>query len=380
MTGKERVRRAINLEPTDRVPLGFYVVDYDTIERVIGRKTYVRNKIETQIALWEGRRAEVVESYRRDTVEFYQKIELADLITFKEAPFVPPKDYDPDPPRRVSAETWEHRDGRVWKISELANDIVCVHDPHAREVEYTAEMFDAPVEAKPPDPSVFEACDYIVEHMGRDRYIAGASGGLTALVLLGGMERGLMAYLLQPEVVRAATRHSLQTQNAADAWAIRPGQDGVLVEQDMAATKGPMISPPMFREFCFPAMRERVQRLRARGQQVILHNCGNNRPLMAMLVEAGVQCYQSLQSIPDMEIGRLKAEFGERLCFWGGIALENLIQGTPQDVRRNVREALARGAPGGGFILGPSHSIAKNTKYDNFMALLDEFGKWADRY
>jgi len=380
VTGKERVTRAINLQLTDRVPLGFYVVDYDTIERVIGRKTFVRNKIATQIALWEGRREEVVESYKRDTVEFFRKVDVVDLITFKEAPFVPPKDYDPDPPRRVSEDTWEHPDGRLWKISELSNDIVCFENPHARDTDYTVQTFEQPVKAKPPDPSVFEACDYIVEHLGRDRYIAGASGGLTAMVLLGGMERGLMEYVLRPDLVRAATRHSVDSQNAADKWAIRPGQDGVLLEQDMASTKGPMISPAMFREFCFPAMSERVQRIRSRGQQVILHNCGNNRLLVRMFIEAGVQCYQSLQSIPDMEIGSLKAEFGDRLCLWGGIALENLIQGTTQDVRRNVRNALARGAPGGGFILGPSHSIAKGTKYDNFMALLDEFARWADRY
>jgi hypothetical protein len=31
------------------------------------------------------------------------------------------------------------------------------------------------------------------------------------------------------------------------------------------------------------------------------------------------------------------------------------------------------GAPGSGFILGPSHSIAYGTKYDNFMAMLDEY-------
>ena len=38
------------------------------------------------------------------------------------------------------------------------------------------------------------------------------------------------------------------------------------------------------------------------------------------------------------------------------------------------------GAPGGGFILGPSHSIAKNTQYDNFLAMLDEFVSRRDKY
>ena len=60
--------------------------------------------------------------------------------------------------------------------------------------------------------------------------------------------------------------------------------------------------------------------------------------------------------------------------------MENLIAGSTGDVRKAVRIAMERGAPGGGFILGPSHSVAKNTKYDNFMAMLDEFVKLRDCY
>ena len=39
MTSKERVRAAIAGEPVDRIPLGLYAVDCDTVERVIGRPT-----------------------------------------------------------------------------------------------------------------------------------------------------------------------------------------------------------------------------------------------------------------------------------------------------------------------------------------------------
>jgi uroporphyrinogen decarboxylase len=60
--------------------------------------------------------------------------------------------------------------------------------------------------------------------------------------------------------------------------------------------------------------------------------------------------------------------------------VECLISGTPAETRQAVRQAMDRGAPGGGFILGPSHSIAANTRYDNFMAMLDEFVSLRDRY
>ena len=167
----------------------------------------------------------------------------------------------------------------------------------------------------------------------------------------------------------------MAVQNIQDAWNIRPGQDAVFFEQDMAASKGPMISPELFREFCLPYMKERVSRVRSLGKQVILHNCGNNRVLMDQFIEAGIQCYQSLQSISDMELGGLKRDFGKHLAFWGGISLEVLLTGMPEDCRKNVRQAMETGAPGGGFILGPSHSIAKGTPYYNFMAILDEYMK-----
>ena len=380
MTGKECVRRAIDRGTTPYVPLGFYVVDYDTIEAVIGRETYVRNKIKCQVALWEGRRDEVAESLKKDTVAFFQKIDCCDLITFKEALALPAKGYQPPKVKRIGDSMWELEDGSIWQASELTNDITCVELPEpVRHAQPKLEDYLEPVNEPEPDPSVFEAWDYVIEQLGKDRYIAGASGGITAMIDLPGESGGLVGYYLMPEIVKAASRQSVARQNQRDRWWIRPGQDGVLMEQDMASSKGPMIAPALFREFCFDAMKERIGQVRARGQQVILHNCGNNRILMDQFIEAGLQCYQSLQSIPDMDLGALKRDFGKHLAFWGGIPVEDLIAGTPEDCRRSVRRAMQAGAPDGGFILGPSHSIAKGTRYDNFMAALDEYVRLRDK-
>ena len=382
MNSKERVRATIEGKPVDKIPLGFYVVDCDTIEKVIGHKTYVRDKIGAQIAFWEGRRDEVVESYQKDTVEFFKKIDCVDLITFKEAPIVPPKNYESNPPKRINDEIWEDDEGRVFKVSRLSNELVCVKDPTKKDLDdFTPEMFPVPKETdlNPPDPSIFEACDYIVEHLGKDRYIAGKCGGITALTLVGGQETGLMMYAAKPEVVQAANRRSVTIQNIMDKYFIRPGQDGVLLEEDMAGTNGPLISPNQFRENCLPYLKERVEHIKQFGQQVILHNCGDNRLLMDMFIDAGIQAYQSLQTNAGMEIGYLQKKFGQGMIFWGGVALENLIRGTTDDVRKNVREVMRKSAEARGFILGPSHSIAYGTKYDNFRAMLDEYQKLAGK-
>lgn len=380
MNSKERVTAAIARKPVDMVPLGFYAVDHDTVAKVIGRPTYVRNKIKTQIALWDGRRDEVAESIKKDTVEFYRKINCADLILLKEACLLPPKNYDPRPPKKIADDKWEDSEGRIYQAAWQANDIHCIHDPVQKQKEFSVEDFNGPVEDQPPDPSIFEAVNYLYENLGEERYIAGTTGGVTALTLPGGTEKGLMLYALQPEVILAANRHAVAAQNAQDNRYIRPGVPGVLMEQDMAGTNAPLVSPAMFRELCFPFLKERISHVKQFAPQVIFHNCGNNIPLMDMLIEAGIDCYQSLQTTAGMEIGKLKRMFGDRLSFWGGIPLETLILGAPEDVRQAVRLGLERGARGSGFILGPSHSIAMNTRYENFMAMLDEFVKLRDKF
>jgi uroporphyrinogen-III decarboxylase len=380
VNARERVQAAIARQPVDRVPLGFYAVDHDTVARVLGRPTYVRNKIDLQVALWEGRREEVAAGLKQDVVEFYRKIDCADLLLPKEAQLLPPKDYQPDPPRKIGVDLWEDLQGRVYKAVRQVNEIQCVHDPTRGWRDYKLEDFEGPVTITPPDPSVFEVFDHVLAELGQERYVASPTGGVTAVTLLGGTEQGLMMHLLQPEVVLAASRRSVAVQNQQDQYYIRPGTPGVLMEQDMAGSNGPLISPTMFRDMALPFLRQRVQHVRQLAGQVIFHNCGNNIPLMDMLIACGIDCYQSLQTTAGMEVGRLKEEFGDRLCFWGGVPVELLIAGTPSQVREAVRQAMERGAAGGGFILGPSHSIAMNTKYDCFMAMLDEFVALRDRF
>jgi hypothetical protein len=378
MNGRERVQAAIAHQPVDCVPLGFYAVDHDTIERVIGRPTLVRNKVETQIAIWEGRRDELVESYKQDSVEFYAKIDCADLILFKEAPLVPPKGYEPDPPKKIGDDLWEDRDGRIWKADRNANDIMVVYRPSSLK-KFSVDDFPLPADIEPPDESIFEAFDHLVAQLGEERYICGVMRA-GPMPMLGTFEEAMIVYALYPQVIHAANRRNVTIWNAWDQTYYRPGIAGVHIEQDMAGSNGPFISPKMWREMCLPYFAERITHIKKHVSQVTFHCCGRTIPLMDMFIEAGVDCYQSLQTTAGMEIGSLKAMYGDRVAFWGGIPVELLIAGTQDQVRAAVRQAMERGAPGSGFVLGPSHSIAYGTKYENFMGMLDEYVRLRDKF
>lgn len=376
MNSKQRVHAAIAREAVDKVPLGFYVADCDTVEKVIGRTTFVRNKPATKLALWEGRRDEVAEGLKQDTVEFYQKLDCVDLICFKEASMLPPKDYDPDPPKKIDEETYEDTAGRIWKLNWESNDVAVVYDPTPLVEEYTPEMFPEqdPDTFAEIDESCFEVCDYLVEKLGRERYIA-SNTTLNCMPLPGGMEHGLMQWGLAPDAIEACARQSCARARFYDAVRIREGTDGALIEEDMAGTNGLMVSPTQWREISLPIMRERVASIKKHTEQVVLHCCGRTVDIMDDLIGAGIDCYQSLQTFAGMGPDILCPTFGARMAFWGGVPTEVLVSGTPEEMRGAVRITMEKTSDFPGFILGPSHSIAFGTRYENLMAMLDEFDR-----
>jgi len=376
MNSKERVAAVLEGRIPDRVPWGEFAVDFDTVEKVIGHETYLRAKAKSRIAFWEGRHAEVAESWRKDHIELHGKLGL-DIVTFPMATLEIPPESDDPPPRRIDNSTWEDKYGRVYKYSAIAEDITCVKDPVMETRIYTASEFEKEPEPAEQDPRSRAILDGVIERFKNEKFICGPSGGEIGLILVGGMERGLMEMVCDPGLVRAATGYYLKKQNLDDEVFIHPDSDAVLWGCDLGHRTGPFISPAMFRDFFLEANRARTRRIHEKfGKKVIQHCCGNVNSLLDAFVEIGFDAYQSIQPTADMDICRIKKTHGDRITLWGGVAVEHLLAGTPEDVRHDVRRAMECARPGGRFILGTSHSVAVGSRYENFMAMLDEYWKW----
>lgn len=372
MNSKEVVNAVLNHEDSEYIPLGVYMIDYDIAEKILGHETYMRNKPKIQLGLWEGRRNEIVQSIKEDTAELYKKLGCIDILLPGKSPgIVPPADYVPPRVKKTDRNTWEDEEGNIYKFSYRTNVVKTIKKPQ----KYRKEDFEGDPEYKLPDESTMEAHNFFVEEMKKDRFLAGRAGGFSILMLLGGMTNGLMQLYLNPEMVKNAIKYNIKKDNFLDKFYIREGIDQIFVEKDFGTTKGPLISPDTFREFCLPAMKERIKNIKKYRDKVIFHSCGNTWKLIDMFIESGIDGYQSLQTDAGMNIKPLKEKYGRKLCFWGGVSIENLLEGKPEDVRRDVRYAMEHGKKEGGFILGPSHSISYGVKYDNFMAMIDEHDK-----
>ena len=85
----------------------------------------------------------------------------------------------------------------------------------------------------------------------------------------------------------------------------------------------------------------------------------------------GVDVLDPIQPIgPEMAPERLKADFGDRLCFHGGIDMQRLLpHGTPAEVRAEVRRYCESLGRDGGYILAPAHLFQPDVPPENILAV-----------
>ncbi len=71
---------------------------------------------------------------------------------------------------------------------------------------------------------------------------------------------------------------------------------------------------------------------------------------------------------------------GKKLSFWGTIDEQYTLPfGTREEVKREVLERIKTMAPGGGFIISPTHHVQLDTPLENFLTFLNtakEFGRY----
>lgn len=156
---------------------------------------------------------------------------------------------------------------------------------------------------------------------------------------------------------------------AAEATAGRI--DLYLLISDLGSQNGPLISLTMFRQFVAPYIQEMVDCIHGLGGKVLYHSCGGIRPFIPELIRLGVDLLDPIQPIgPEMSPERLKADFGNQLCFHGGIDMQHLLpHGTPQEVRAEVRRYCDTLGRDGGYILGPAHLFQPDVPPENILAV-----------
>jgi len=204
-------------------------------------------------------------------------------------------------------------------------------------------------------------------------------GGYLFTCVLMGLEETIRAPYENPRLLKKMVDYLADWQTEIGSAMIDAGADSIMIGEDFADTHNLFMSPSHFRKFILPALKRQVQTLKKRGVPVILHHCGNFSIVLEDIVkETGCNCLQPLQ--PEaMDIGDVKRHVGDRVCLWGNISINTLSLEKPKDVSREVRERIKTCAPGGGYILGSSHTLLDSVKVKNLYAMIKtahKYGKY----
>lgn len=102
------------------------------------------------------------------------------------------------------------------------------------------------------------------------------------------------------------------------------------------------------------------------------HSCGAVREIIPKLISCGVDCLEPLQKVVGMEVEGLKRDFGDKLCFQGGVDTQKLLPfGTPEEVRKETEYIIETMNVDGGYILAPSQDFEGDVSVENILALYD---------
>jgi len=194
---------------------------------------------------------------------------------------------------------------------------------------------------------------------------------------LHGFERTLEDLALAPDLVQAlmeqVTAFFLE-HTRRQLEAARGRVDFVFTADDIGGQNGLLMSLNLWRKRIRPFHEALNAVVHEFGAKVIYHSDGAVMEAASELADMGIDVLQALQfDARGMDPVRLKREMGDRLCFQGGISVQSTLPfGTPEEVRREVRERIDVLGEGGGYILGPSHAIQAGTPVANVLAMFDE--------
>ena len=147
--------------------------------------------------------------------------------------------------------------------------------------------------------------------------------------------------------------------------------DLYLVISDLGSQHGPLISTPMFHAFVAPYLKEMTSRIHHLGGRALYHSCGMIRPFIADLIHCGIDVLDPIQPTSvQMQPEGLKAQYGDRLTFHGGIDMQNLLpRATPAEIGAQVRRYCEVLGKSGGYILAPSHQFQPDVPPENALAV-----------
>jgi len=417
LTGRERVLRALNHQPTDRVPVdlggtpcsGAHVSVIANLRRALGLdKAGARVKVTEPYQMLGEMAADLRQALGIDVVHLPNR---TNMFGYENTGWKPWRTFD-------GTEVLVPAD---FNIEPQPNGDILMYPQGDRSAPASAKMpkggyyFDSIIRQRPIDDAKLDPADNLEEfgpvseenlrhyerlagdlYQNTDLAIAagfpGTAFGDIALVPgpwmkdpkgIRDIEEWYISTVTRREYIREvfARQAEIAVENLKRIHqAVGDKVHVVFMDgTDLASQNSLFCSPATYYDLYLPYAKQVNDWVHAHTKwKTLKHCCGGCEPLIGGFIDAGYDVLNPVQtSAKGMDPQHLVDTFGDRIVFWGGgvDTQQTLPFGTPDEVRRQVQDRVKVFGRKNGYIFNPIHNIQCNTPTENVLAMFEALGR-----
>lgn len=184
--------------------------------------------------------------------------------------------------------------------------------------------------------------------------------GLTLFSYLLADDPGLIS-----EALEAWTERNLAFCHAVADLSLSPA---VLTYGDIAYKGRLLYSPDFLRQEFLPRLERLNDAWHEHGFKCLFHSDGYLMDILDDLVETGIDGLNPIETVAGMDLGEVRARYGNRLFLAGGIDMSQLLSnGTPDEVRQVCRQAIRDAYPG--YFMGSTTEADNSCRLENLLVM-----------
>jgi len=155
--------------------------------------------------------------------------------------------------------------------------------------------------------------------------------------------------------------------------AVKGKADIFFTGDDFGSQRGLLMSRDMWRAYFFSYYKRLFSLAKDFGLICMLHSCGAVSELYDLFIEAGVDVVDPVQvSASNMDVARLKNQFGDRVAFHGALDMQQLLPFADSDtVRKETLRIMDILGKDGGYIMCSTNEMLVDIPTENIIAAYD---------
>jgi len=269
--------------------------------------------------------------------------------------------------------------GVQWRIDEyetpLGKGYYTNIDVNPLADDEAAMKFKAP---DPDRPGMYDIVKRLVDTYGSEYWIIGRihTTIFESAWALRGMETLLMDFYLNPEIAEHIIEETYQYHLQVARNVAEIGVDMIWLGDDFGAQNNLMIDPELWRRIFkprFACIISEAKRIKP-DIKIAYHSDGCNYAIVEDLIEIGLDVLNPVQT-ECMDPVYMQKNYGERLCFFGGIGVQSTLpNGTFDELKAEYDWLKGTLGKNGGWICAPTHHVQLDTPVENFFNLLNILG------